>query len=486
MGFKTKHAMVVPVCLQGHFLGIYRFAVDLAKRGVTITFVGLAREIALLKTFEELGGLDFNLVSYEDYGSETFVSIGEPMLDILDFVPKSKAHFQPILDKLMADKKAGLAGPTCLISDRYLSIWAVDAAKELGISYYQFWSCGVTFVRTLQAQVPLYDDGTLTIKTGPGGSPYLEPFEGSVHFPGLPPLEYREMVKPPPEDFKHIGAATDVMIGRNVDRADALIVNSFYELEAPQVDALRRSWKESFLPKIPKLYLVGPLSKVATFKDRSLANLKSSGADSLQWLDGRAPLSVVYVCVGTIARLSPGQVEELARALEASEQSFLWVVARGAAEAIPPGFAERTKDRGLMVGWVPQLQILQHPAIGGFVTHCGWNSIIESITAGVPMACWPQLTNDQPLNCRHLVDVLKIAVEVRNDDTLTIGATWEGTPLSRRNYLDLEKAVRLLLSHEGKALRARVQELKKEAAAAVGDGGVSKQALDDVVESIPY
>lgn len=476
-----KHALIIPVCLQAHFVGLYRHAVQLAKRGVTITFVGLEREIALLKTFEELDGLDFNLVSYQDYGSENFAPVGDVLLDILEFVRTSKARFQPILDKLVADKRAGLPdGPTCIIGDRF-SIWAIDAAKELDVPYFQFWSCGATFVRALQAQVLLMDDNTLTMKEVQGGFLDLEPFEGHLNIQGLPPLEYRDMMKCPLVDFKEVAAANDRGIGLNVNKADGLIVNTFYDLEAPQIEAIQQSWKDYALAKTPRLYLVGPISNAATFKDRSLVDLKSSGDESLRWLDGRPPLSVVYICLGSLACLLPTQVEGLALALESSEQSFVWVVARGVADLIPPGFEARTKERGLVVnGWVPQLQILHHSAVGGFVTHCGWNSIIESITAGVPMAAWPQVPNDQFINARHLVDVLKVAVEVRIENTTAMSAS-----TSPKKYVNLEKAVRLLLSEEGNALRTRVQELQKKAEAAVANGGASEKALNDVVESIP-
>ena len=483
-----KHVLFLTLFLQAHFRGMYRYAVSLAKRGVTITFVALAREIALLKTFEELQTLDINLVAYHDYGSTNFETPSDvPVKDVIEFMATGRLRFQPILDKLVADKKAGLPGPTCLFGDRILT-WAGDAAKELDIPFIQFWTCGAGYLRALQAQVSLYADGTLKVNTSARGSPYLEPFEGHVHIAGFPPLEHRDIRKPPKLDSKNLCVRNDIDIGTVVNTADGVIVNSFYELEAPQIDAIRQTWQDrSPAQKIPKLFLVGPLSNVVATKDRSLVD-SSSGVDCLQWLDTRPPLSVVYICMGTVVRLTPAQVEELAVALETSEQSFLWVVARGVADFIPPDFQARTKGRGLVVnGWVPQFQILQHPAIAGILTHCGWNSVLESVMLGVPMAAWPQMLTDQFYICRHIVDVLKVAVEVLQPDTLSSASEKAALSTSTcpKRYVTLEKAVRILVSEEGNALRARAQELKKKAEAALAEGGARSKALEDVFEFIP-
>ncbi|KAG0622440.1 hypothetical protein M758_3G097800 [Ceratodon purpureus] len=488
---RDKHVLFVTFFLQAHFRGMYRYAVSLAKRGVKITFVALAREIALLRNFEELRTLDFNLVSYHDHGENNFETPSEvPVVDVLEFLATGRLRFQPVLDKLVARQKAGLAGPTCVFGDRTL-IWAKDAAKELGIPFVQFWTCGAGYMRALQAQVSLYADGTLKIRRGAGGCPYLEPFEGHVHVAGLPPLEHRDIRKPFQLDFKNACVRNDIEIGTIVNMADAVIVNSFYEFEAPQIDAIRQTWLDRCTTesKIPKMFLVGPLSAhVSTVvEDRSLVD-RSSGVDALQWLDRRPPLSVVYICMGTVVRLTRSKVEELAAALEASEQSFLWIVSRGVKDLIPLGFEARTRENGLVVnGWVPQLRILQHSAIGGLVTHCGWNSVLESIMSGVPMAAWPQMLTDQYYYCRHIVDVLKVAVEVLQPETLSSAAEKAAvTSLTfPKRYVTLEQAVRILLSEEGNALRARAQKLKKRAEAAVADGGASSNAMNDVFEFIP-
>ncbi|CAM6098761.1 unnamed protein product [Calypogeia fissa] len=182
--------------------------------------------------------------------------------------------------------------------------------------------------------------------------------------------------------------------------------------------------------------------------------------------------------------------------MEYSNLSFLWVTKKRSEGSLPPGFQERTKANVMIVcGWVPQLQILGHSSIGCFLTHCGWNSIIESVTSGVPMAAWPQMNNNQFINCRLLVDVLKVAAEVRPQESsagdftqLTVESAIPGFFSSPYQVTSeaFESAWKLLMTtEEGQAMRSRVQELKKKAEAAVGEGGSSWKALDDFAENIP-
>lgn len=135
----------------------------------------------------------------------------------------------------------------------------------------------------------------------------------------------------------------------------------------------------------------------------------------MKWLDSQEPKSVLYVCLGSLHNLKTPQLIELGLGLESSNRPFIWVV-RATSKLEKwiqeEGFEERIKARGLVIrDWAPQLLILSHPSIGGFLTHCGWNSVLEGISAGLPMVTWP-LFSDQFLNEKLVADVLKIAVKV--------------------------------------------------------------------------
>ena len=137
--------------------------------------------------------------------------------------------------------------------------------------------------------------------------------------------------------------------------------------------------------------------------------------ECLDWLDKLSRKSVIYVSFGSVTVLSQTQFQQLALALEATERPFLWVVRSdlleaGSEVAFPPGFLERIqlqRQQGCLVSWCPQLRVLSHPSIACFVTHCGWNSALESISMGVPMLCWPHFA-DQFLNQSYIVHVWKI------------------------------------------------------------------------------
>jgi pathogen-inducible salicylic acid glucosyltransferase len=137
-------------------------------------------------------------------------------------------------------------------------------------------------------------------------------------------------------------------------------------------------------------------------------------AECRAWLDERPARSVVFVSFGSLATPSLDQVAEVAEGLYNSGKAFLWVVRAPETWKIPKTFAEKAKGRGLMVTWCAQLEVLAHDAVGCFVTHCGWNSVLEGLGIGVPMVAIPQWS-DQPMNAKYIQDVWRVGVRVRRD-----------------------------------------------------------------------
>ncbi|PWA13724.1 UDP-glucuronosyl/UDP-glucosyltransferase [Artemisia annua] len=191
--------------------------------------------------------------------------------------------------------------------------------------------------------------------------------------------------------------------------------NTFHELEHEIFDALSLTF--------PPCYGIGPLHLLEkTVEDNSLASIKSTmwkeESECLKWLDSQATSSVVYVSFGSITVMTKQLLVEFCWGLAKSNYPFLWIIRPdlviGDSAMLPPEFVKETSERGLLVGWCPQEQVLSHPSIGGFLTHSGWNSTLESISNGIPMICWPFFADQQP-NCWWSCNKWGIAMEIYNN-----------------------------------------------------------------------
>ncbi|KAM1043736.1 hypothetical protein ACFX13_035718 [Malus domestica] len=149
-------------------------------------------------------------------------------------------------------------------------------------------------------------------------------------------------------------------------------------------------------PTIPSKYLDKRLDR----KEYGV-NLLPNNDASIKWLNGRPKGSVAYVSFGSVVALAVEQMEELAWGLKRSKCTFLWVVREKEAAKVPKGFMEETSEKGLMVSWCPQMEVLAHEAVGCFITHCGWNSNLEALSLGVPMVALPQWM-DQRTNAKYI------------------------------------------------------------------------------------
>ncbi|BBN02612.1 protein MpUGT5 [Marchantia polymorpha subsp. ruderalis] len=489
-----KHVLLLAVSLHAHIAGMVKLAVELAQRGVTVTYVGEEMDLPKFRN-EQAKGLDLRLISFDEFPSSKQI-LSSPNFDMFDFVMNAKEIFQPVLDIFMRDKQAGKPGPTCIIADRLLAT-PLEAARLLGIPHYMFYSCGANFARMLQMFPPLFADGTLTScpalckpRATIPGRPInsLSKFDGAVEIDGFPPLRFSDMFE------ALFGVEAVIGMGEVVQQTDALIMNTFYEFEAPIIEAIQRYRIANRPWKPVKVFCVGPISSPAVGKEPTLEPSLSL------WLDSQAPESVIYMCFGSIAGkyVDPEQAREISQALEDSGHPFLWAFDfrptpeyPSLQDLLPPGFEERMKGRGIVqCGWVPQLELLSHSSIGAFITHSGWNSVLEAVCVGVPMIAWPRLPNDQGIITRHIVDFLKIAVEVGADKYDCEPVYIEGrVVVPRQNkivgHAELGRAIRLIMSEEGSACRSRLQELKRVADAAAADGGARSKAFGDLVELIP-
>ncbi|XP_017257068.2 UDP-glycosyltransferase 72B1 [Daucus carota subsp. sativus] len=362
--------------------------------------------------------------------------------------------------------------PKALIVDMF-STDAILICKELGVPVYSFFTSntkGLAWVFYLARFMKEFRFA---------GLPNL------IHVPGCESVGIDEL----PENILDVG--DDVMRHfKRLSMVSGIFVNTWEDLES------KSSWQNGIkndpfyktLPA-PPIYPVGPVIK----RDEAVAK---SDDYIVSWLDNQSPNSVLLVSLGSGGTLTSEQMSELALGLEMSKQKFMWVVrkpndftssgtffnaGRGDDDPLsylPEGFVERTAGAGLVVPtWAPQVAILRHEATGGFLSHCGWNSTLESLVHGVPMIAWP-LYAEQKMNAASLIKEIEIAVK-----PLAV-ATEAGGKSSVVKREEVERVVRLLMeSEEGKLMRVKANELKETAAKAFKPGGSSYELVSSIVKS---
>ncbi|CAN6322636.1 unnamed protein product [Urochloa humidicola] len=258
-----------------------------------------------------------------------------------------------------------------------------------------------------------------------------------------------------------------------------VIVNTFADLEPAYCEEFSRV-------DARRAYFVGPLA--AARPSCSAVQRGGDGdADCLRWLSTKPSRSVVYVCFGSWAHFSVTQSRELALGLEASGQPFLWVVrSDGGSQWAPEGWEQRVAGRGMVVrGWAPQVAVLAHPSVGAFLTHCGWNSVLEAASAGVPVLTWP-LVFEQFINERLVTGVAAFGARVWDGGTRGERAGEAETTVPAEA---VARAVSGFMERGGERERmeARAGELAEQARAAVAENGSSwrdiHRLIDDLVQA---
>ncbi|KAK1385522.1 Glycosyltransferase [Heracleum sosnowskyi] len=366
--------------------------------------------------------------------------------------------------------------PKALIID----IFTTDAfliCKELGIPVYSFFTSPTKFL-ALSLCLPKLDKEI--------ECEYVDLPE--VQVPGCKPVRTDDLVE-------HLLNRKDEEYRcflRHVSRltmAAGVFVNTWDDLE------LKSSWfngikNDPFYKTLPAppVYPVGPLIK----RDEAVTEPDEY---IISWLNNQSPNSVLLVSLGSGGTLTTEQLTELAWGLEMSKQKFILVVRKpndfsacgtffdagsdgeDPESYLPEGFVKRTAEVGLVVpSWAPQVPILRHEAVGGFLSHCGWNSILESIVNGVPMIAWP-LYAEQKMNATLLTEEIAVAVK-----PIEVSREVRGKKLVKRE--EIERVVKLLIGgEEGKAMRGKANELKESASKALKFGGSSYDLISSVVES---
>ncbi|XXG48954.1 hypothetical protein AAC387_Pa02g3268 [Persea americana] len=391
-----------------------------------------------------------------------FENTHNPVAFISLFIEKHKSF---VKEPIKRTSSSSSPPTTALIIDLF-STTMIDVGKELGIPTYLYFTSGAAllglmlYLPTLDAKVPCE----------------FKDLQGEVEVPGMLPLP--PLVMPDPVmNKKSDGYRWFVHHGRRFREADGLIVNTFAELEPKTLKSISNGECLPDHHPTPPVYPVGPLLAL----DNKSQDPRTSQL-MIEWLDQQPHSSVVFLCFGSMGSFSVPQLKEMALGLEHSGHHFLWSLQCHSSidtdldKILPDGFLDRTKGRGLVLdSWVPQANILGHVAVGGFVSHCGWNSTLESIWFGVPILTWP-LYAEQKLNAFKLVQDCGLAVELILDYEKDEWVSAE----------EVEKGVRCLMgdSEKGQKVRTRAKEMAEASTKAVAQGGSSFSTFGALIETL--
>ncbi|KAI3706694.1 hypothetical protein L6452_24612 [Arctium lappa] len=478
------HFLIIPLMCPGHLIPMVDMAKLIAQQSVTVTIVITPRNAQRYGSVLDraiASGLPIRILKLRFPASESGLPEECESVDDLPSFNLSKNFFdasaklQQPLEEVFGELKPK---PSCIISDKHLA-WTAEVARKYQIPWVIFdgMSC-FTQLSTHNLCVSKIHEKVAE----------LEPFI----LPGLPDsIVMTKSQLPGLFNPGNSAKAKEMKSVREHIRAAELgaygtVINSFEELEKRYIDEYKKL-------KQGRVWSIGPFSQSnKNDLDKAQRGSKSSinEHDCMKWLDSQHPGSVIYVCLGSLTRLTPPQFIELALGLEESGFPFILVVKGGSrAEGIEKwmaedGFEERVKGRGVLVrGWAPQVLILSHRAVGAFLTHCGWNSTIEGFCAGVPMITWPQFA-DQFFNERVAVEVVGTGVAVGAQTVMHLGEEDSAGIQVKRE--DVCKVAKIIMDEgrEGEERRQKAKYFREMAGKAIEEGGSSQLNLKLFIEDI--
>ncbi|XP_058730694.1 scopoletin glucosyltransferase-like [Vicia villosa] len=465
------HMFFFPFMAQGHMIPTIDMAKLFASKGVKATIVTTPlNKPTISKAIEQFKGHSNNIhIQTINFPSvEAGLPEGCENVDLIPSPIYAPAFFKAIrmmqepFEELLIQEQ-----PHVIVADMFFP-WATDSAAKFGIPRIVFHGtslfsiCAAQCLKKHEPKKNVSSDTELFL------------------IPELPGDIKITILQMPTVMKDEQSAKLFREIRESEGKSYGVIVNTFYELEGVYSDFYRevlgiKNWH------------LGPFSVLSrNNKEEEITSYRGKEAsidkhECLKWLDTKEINSVVYLCFGSTTSFLDTQLREIAIGLEASGKDFIWVVRRKKEEVeewLPEGYEERMEGKGLIIrGWSPQTLILEHEAIGAFVTHCGWNSTLEGVCAGVPMVTWP-VAAEQFYNEKLLTEVLKIGVPVGCKKWVRL----VGDEIGRNA---VEKGVRRVMEgEEGEEMRKRVKVLAQHAKKAVEEGGSSYSQLNALLEEL--
>ncbi|KAL2344775.1 hypothetical protein Fmac_006060 [Flemingia macrophylla] len=468
------HIFFFPFLAHGHMIPTIDMAKLFAEKGVKATVITtpmnapfISKAVEKAKSTSDKNSIHIQTIDFPceqaglPQGCESTDAV--PTVDMIQTFFTATALLQEPFEKLLLDQR-----PDCVVAGMFFP-WATDSAAKFGIPTLGFHGTSL-FSLCAMACVALYDDAS----SDHSDSPFVIPnFPGEIEVSRSRARPFMKSKEARTGAWKLVEEARESEL-----RSYGVVVNSFYELEKVYADYYRKVLGR-------KAWHVGPLSLCNRNSQEQANRGKEASIDEhecLKWLETKQPNSVVYICFGSMVILCDSQLRDIAMGLEASGQDFIWVVRRhkqdDGEDWLPDGYEKRMEGKGLIIrGWAPQLLILEHEAIGAFVTHCGWNSTLEAVTAGVPMVTWP-IGAEQFFNEKLVVEVLQIGVPIGSN-------TREGVQGDSIAWEAVAKAVkRIMIGEEATEMRNKAKVFSQLAKRAVQEGGSSNSDLNALIQEL--
>ncbi|KAL2349005.1 hypothetical protein Fmac_003005 [Flemingia macrophylla] len=460
------HVVIFPLPLPAHVGSMLKLAELLVLEGIHVTFLITESNHKRLLRFGDIEALSacyptFHLKVISDgYDEGDHPGSGDRVGEI---IPSITHHAKPFLREILV---SAIPKVTCIIQDGIFGELSTAFAAQLRIPLIHFrtisaccfWAffCVPDLLHKNQLPIRGDDDMDRVISNMPG-------MENLLRCRDLPSFCR-------PSEISFLDSA--VLRTRQSLEADVLILNTMEDLEGPVLSQIRL--------RFPKVYAVGPLHHHLNLRkasDHNIPKFRNSlfqvDKSCMAWLDAQPQGSVIYVSFGTSTVVKRQDLMEIWHGLVNSNKRFLWVIrpeimpGKDNHDRIPAEVEEGTKERGFIVGWAPQEEVLAHKAIGGFMTHSGWNSTLDSVVAGVPMICWPYFA-DQQINSRFVAEVWKLGLDMKDVCDRKV----------------VENMVNDLLVHRKEKFMRSAQEMAMLAHKSVSPGGSSYHSLQDLIRYI--
>ncbi|CAN0846271.1 Gallate 1-beta-glucosyltransferase [Linum grandiflorum] len=445
---KVVHVLLVCFPGQGHINPFLRLANLLASHGLLVTFCINKTTGTKMKTPNNYIPIQFD---FFDEGLDEEQIKATP-LD--EFMNRLEQTGRKALPKIIESHSQKGQPVSCIVNNPFLP-WVSDVAASLDIPSAIFWmqacasfSCYYHYYKNL-AHFPTKDDP-----------------ESDVVLPHMPVLKYDDIPSflHPSTPYPYLAKAVfDQFSYLDNDKVFCILMETFHELESEVIRHVSSFFHDNMIKPVGPMCLTGKIRG---------GDLMEVDDDCIKWLDSKGDSSVVYVSLGSIVSMDPTQRDEFAHGLINSGLSFLWVVRPSPGEGDGPiVFPIGMEEKGKVVKWAPQEEVLRHPAVACFVTHCGWNSSMEAISGGKPVVTFSQW-GDQVLDAKLLVDVFEVGVKM--------GKT---TKLVKRDEVE-RCLVEATVGEKADVLRRNAARLKKEAEAAVAEDGSSTKSVMEFVEEV--